>query len=165
MFVQGRISGTIDDRKLKKCLLTYNGENNVSGLFTSSDLPWLLKRPRLTLAFWTQGSDRFPLCNLSNQPSHRDPTANSDYCCAIDFYCHTIMEFRILDQVCYECTDLHPMPLKGKCHSFCSRKAAQNQICKIAVRYDQQKFPIFSIKINWNPSDPCFFSMIYKCGR
>ena len=34
IFVQGRISGTIDDRKLKKHLLTYNGENNVSGLFT-----------------------------------------------------------------------------------------------------------------------------------
>ena len=30
IFVQGRISGTIDDRKLKKGLLTYNGENNVS---------------------------------------------------------------------------------------------------------------------------------------
>ena len=34
IFVQGRISGTIDDRKLKKRLLTYNAENNVSGLFT-----------------------------------------------------------------------------------------------------------------------------------
>ena len=34
IFVQGRTSGTIDDRKLKKCLLTYNGENNVSGLST-----------------------------------------------------------------------------------------------------------------------------------
>ena len=26
--------GNIDDRKLNKRLLTYNGENNVSGLFT-----------------------------------------------------------------------------------------------------------------------------------
>ena len=34
IFVHGRISGTIDDRKLKKRLLTYNGENNVSALFT-----------------------------------------------------------------------------------------------------------------------------------
>ena len=34
IFVQGRISGTIDDRKLKKRLLTYNGENNVSGLLS-----------------------------------------------------------------------------------------------------------------------------------
>ena len=34
IFVNGRISGTIDDSKLKKRLLTYNGENNVSRLFT-----------------------------------------------------------------------------------------------------------------------------------
>ena len=34
IFVQGRISGTIADRKLKKRFLTYSGENNVSGLFT-----------------------------------------------------------------------------------------------------------------------------------
>ena len=35
IFVQGRLSGTIDDKKLKKCLFTYNncynGKNNVSG--------------------------------------------------------------------------------------------------------------------------------------
>ena len=35
IFVQSRISGTIDDRKLKKKhRLTYNGENNVSGLYS-----------------------------------------------------------------------------------------------------------------------------------
>ena len=34
IFVQGRISGTIDDRKFKKRLLTSNGEKNVSGLST-----------------------------------------------------------------------------------------------------------------------------------
>ena len=34
IFVQGRISGTVDDRKLKKRLSTYSWENNVSGLFT-----------------------------------------------------------------------------------------------------------------------------------
>ena len=44
------------------------------------------------------------------------------------------------DRVCYECADLHPVPLKGKCHIFCSRKAVQGRIYKIAVRYDRQKF-------------------------
>ena len=41
------------------------------------------------------------------------------------------------DRVCYKCADLHPVPLKGKCHIFCSRKAAHSRICKIAVRYDR----------------------------
>ena len=67
---------------------------------------------------------------------------------------YTIKDFRMHDRVCYECADLHPVPLKGKCHRFCSRKAAQSRICKIAVRYDQQKFPIFSVEMNWSPSDP-----------
>ena len=40
-------------------------------------------------------------------------------------------------RVCYECADLHPVPLKGKCHIFCSRKAAHSRICKIAVRSDR----------------------------
>ena len=52
------------------------------------------------------------------------------------------------DRVCYECADLHPVPMKGKCHIFCSRKAAQRRICEIPVRYDRQKFPIFSVKMN-----------------
>ena len=70
------------------------------------------------------------------------------------------------DWVCYECADLHPVPLKGKCHIFFSRKAVQGRIYKIAVRYDRQKFPILSVKINWNPSDLCLFQlMVYKCGR
>ena len=79
---------------------------------------------------------------------------------------HTIMEFRMRNRVCYECTDLHPLPLKGKCYIFCSGKAVQSRIYKIAVRYDQQKFPILSVKINWNPSEPWVFQlMVYKCGR
>ena len=36
------------------------------------------------------------------------------------------------DRVCYECADLHPVPLKGKCHMFCSRTPVQSQIYKIA---------------------------------
>ena len=68
----------------------------------------------------------------------------------------TVMEFRMSDRVCYECADLHPVPVKGKSHIFCSRKAAQIRICKIAVRYDRQKFSIFSVNMNWNPNDPCF---------
>ena len=78
--------------------------------------------------------------------------------------------------VCYECADLHPVSLKGNCHIFCSRKAVQSRIYKIAVRYDRQKNPILSVKINRNPSDPffffffffcfCFFQlMVYKYGR
>ena len=50
------------------------------------------------------------------------------------------------DRVCYECADLHPMPLHGKCHIFCSRKAVQSGIYKIAVRYDRQNIPILSVK-------------------
>ena len=83
---------------------------------------------------------------------------------------HTIMEFHMRDRVCYEYADLHP--LKDKCHIFYSRTAVQSRIYKIADRYDQQKFPILSVKINRNPSDPCFFFflfffqlMVYKCGR
>ena len=64
------------------------------------------------------------------------------------------------DLACYECADLHPVPLKAKFH-ICSRKAAQSRICKIAVRYDRQTFPIFSVKINWNPSHPCFFFFFF----
>ena len=49
---------------------------------------------------------------------------------------------------------------------FCSRKPVQSRIHKIAVRYDRQKFPILSVKINRNPSDPCVFQlMVYKCGK
>ena len=87
---------------------------------------------------------------------------------------HTIMEFRMRDRVCYECADPHPVPLEGKCHIFCSRKAAQSRINKTFVRYDRQKIPIFSVKINWNSSDFFFFFfffvsvffqlMVYKCG-
>ena len=58
----------------------------------------------------------------------------------------TIMEFRMRDQVCYECADLYPVPLTGKCCIFCSRKAAQSRICKIAVRYDRQISDLFSKK-------------------
>ena len=57
---------------------------------------------------------------------------------------HTVMEFCMRDRVCYECTDLHPVSLKG--HIVCSRKAVQSRIYKIAVRYDRQKFPILSVK-------------------
>ena len=62
IFVQGRISGTIDDRKLKKCLLTYNGENNVSGLFTFEWIaliaevhiwPWHIGLRWAIVALWT----------------------------------------------------------------------------------------------------------------
>ena len=52
-------------------------------------------------------------------------------------------------RVCYEFADLHPVPLiyVGKCHIlFCSHKAVQIQIYKIAVRYDRQKFPLFISK-------------------
>ena len=49
---------------------------------------------------------------------------------------------------------------------FCSRKAVQSRIYKIAVRYDRQKNPILSVKINRNPSDPWVFQlMVYKCDR
>ena len=40
-----------------------------------------------------------------------------------------IIEFRMRDQVCYECACLHPVAVKGKCHIFCSRKAAQSRVC------------------------------------
>ena len=39
---------------------------------------------------------------------------------------HTVIEFRMHDWVCYECAYLHPVPLKGKCHMFCSRKVVQS---------------------------------------
>ena len=39
---------------------------------------------------------------------------------------YTVMEFRMRDLVSYECANLHPMPLKGKCHIFCSHKAVPN---------------------------------------
>ena len=64
---------------------------------------------------------------------------------------HTILEFRMRDRVCYECADLHPVPLKSKCHMFCSRKAVRSRIYKFAVRYDRQKISIFSVKITLNP--------------
>ena len=70
------------------------------------------------------------------------------------------------ERVCCEGDDLHPVPLKGKYHIFCSRKAIQSRIYKIAVRYDRQKFSILSVKINRNPSDLWVFQlMVYKCGR
>ena len=70
------------------------------------------------------------------------------------------------DQVCYKCADLHPVPLKGKCHIFCSRKAVPSRIYKIAIRYDGQKFPILSVKINRNPSVPWVFPlMVYVASR
>ena len=72
---------------------------------------------------------------------------------------HTIMEFRMRDRVSYECADLHPVPLKVRCHIFYSRKAVQSRIYKIAVRYDRQKFPILSVKINLNPSGPWVFQL------
>ena len=79
---------------------------------------------------------------------------------------HTILEFRLRDQVCYKCADLHLVLLKGKCHMFCSRKAVQSRIYEIAIRYDRQSFPILSVKINRNPSYPWVFQlMVYKCGR
>ena len=65
-----------------------------------------------------------------------------------------------------ECADLHPVPLKGKCQLFCFHKAVQIRICKIAVRYDLQKYIIFSYKMNRNPRYPLIFQlMVYKCGR
>ena len=73
---------------------------------------------------------------------------------------HTIMEFHMRDRVCYEYADLHPVPLKGKCHIFYSRTAVQSRIYKLADRYDRQKFSILSVKINRNPSDPWVFSII-----
>ena len=70
------------------------------------------------------------------------------------------------DRVCNECANLHPVALKGKRHIFCSRKAVQSRIYKIAIRYDRQKFPVLSVKINLNPGDPGGFQlMVYKCGR
>ena len=70
------------------------------------------------------------------------------------------------DRVCNECANLDPVALKGKCHIFCSRKAVQSRIYKIAVRYDRLKFPILSVKTNLNPGDPGVFQlMVYKCGR
>ena len=52
---------------------------------------------------------------------------------------HTIMEFRMRDRVCYECADLHPVPLKDKCHIFCARKAVQGRIYKMKKKKQQQK--------------------------
>ena len=49
--------------------------------------------------------------------------------------------------------------LESLCHMFCSRKAVQSRIYKIAVLYDRQTFLILSVKINRNPSDLCFFSI------
>ena len=45
----------------RKPPLTYNGENDVSTFFSVVFDPILLKRPHLTLAHWTQVSDRCPL--------------------------------------------------------------------------------------------------------
>ena len=77
---------------------------------------------------------------------------------------HTDMEFRMRDRVCYECADLHPVPLKGKCHIFCSRKATQSRICK-------NHRPLWSAKIphlfNKNKlkskylNDPWFFFFFF----
>ena len=74
------------------------------------------------------------------------------------------MELR--DWVCYKCPDLHPVPLKGKFHIFSTHKAAQSLNLQNHRQYDLQKFPVFSVKINWNASDPRFFQlMVYKFGR
>ena len=79
---------------------------------------------------------------------------------------YIIMEFRMRDRVCYKFADLYPVPLKGKCHIFCSRKAVQSWIYKIAVRYNRPKIPIVSVKLNRNPSHHWVFQlMVYKCGQ
>ena len=77
-----------------------------------------------------------------------------------------IMELCMRDRVCYECVGLHPVPLKGKCLFFCSRKAVQRRICKIGIHYDLQKSIIFSWNMKQNLSDPLIFQfMVYRCGR
>ena len=49
------------------------------------------------------------------------------------------MEFRMRDRVCYECADLHPVPLKDKCHIICSRKAVQGRIYKMKKKKKKKK--------------------------
>ena len=53
------------------------------------------------------------------------------------------LEFRMRDRVCYECADLHPMLLKGKCHVFCSRKAAQGRIYKMKKQISEVSVDLF----------------------
>ena len=53
------------------------------------------------------------------------------------------MEFRMHDRVRYECADLHPVPLKGKCHSFCSHKAVQGRIYKMKKQISEVSVDLF----------------------
>ena len=61
------------------------------------------------------------------------------------------MEFRMHDRVCYECADLHTVPLKARFLIFCSRKDAQSRLCQIAVRCDRQKVVFCLILYGWVP--------------
>ena len=60
-FVQGRISETIDDRKLKKRLLTYNGKNGVSGLFTCEWFALIAEKTTFDLGTLDSGEQSLPL--------------------------------------------------------------------------------------------------------
>ena len=53
-------------------------------------------------------------------------------------------ELHMSNRVCYECVDLHPVPLKGMCHTFCSRKAVQHRIGKITIHFHLQNIIILS---------------------
>ena len=61
IFVQGRISETIDDRKLKKCLLTYNGKNDVSWLFTFEWFALIAEKTTFDLGTLDSGERSLPL--------------------------------------------------------------------------------------------------------
>ena len=50
------------------------------------------------------------------------------------------------DRVCYECGDLHPVPLKGKHHIFfffCSHKAVQGRIYKMKKQISEVSVDLF----------------------
>ena len=53
------------------------------------------------------------------------------------------MEFRMRHRVCYEWADLHPVPLKGKCQIFCSRKAVQGRIYKMKKQISEVSVDLF----------------------
>ena len=68
--VQGRISGTIDDRNLKKRILTYNGENNVSGLFTFEWFALIAEKTAFDLGTLDSGERSLPFGLLVNHSCH-----------------------------------------------------------------------------------------------
>ena len=53
------------------------------------------------------------------------------------------MEFCMRDRVWYECANLHPLPLKGKCDIFCSRKAVQGRIYKMKKQISEVSVDMF----------------------